>query len=472
MAIGGGAGFEFDLVVVGGGSAAFAAAIRARQEGRRVVLVEQDVLGGTCVNVGCVPSKALLRSAEVGYTAGHHPFAGLTTSSGVVNLSAMVGQKDELVGRLRRSRYEDLVAEYGFDVVRGHGRFAGPEVVEVDGTPLRAGRFLVATGSIPTAPPVPGLDEVGYLTSTDALELTAPPRRLIVIGASAVGLELGQLYLHLGSRVTFVEMAQRIAPLEEPEVSEQLARVLADEGADIHTGTTVLGVGRTKSGAEVLAQSAGRRFRVEADRILVATGRRPNTADLGLDTAGVETGDLGAVRVDDELRTTNSRIFAAGDVTGGPQFVYVAGYEGSLAAENALLGAGHRMDLAGLPRVTFTNPPIASAGLTEAEARRSGHEVEVSVIGLDVVPRALVNRDTRGVVKLVAERSSDRLLGASIVGEGAGDAIQTAVLAIRHGLSVTELASTFHPYLTMVEGIKLASQAFTRDVAALSCCAT
>lgn len=463
---------EFDLVVVGGGSAAFAAAIRARQGGYRVALVEEGVLGGTCVNVGCIPSKALLRPAEVAYAAGHHPFAGLNTSSGSVDLPAMVGQKDELVDRMRRTRYAELVDQYELAVIRGHGRFVGPEVLEVQGRELRADHFLVATGSSPAAPPVPGLAEVGYLTSTEALELTAPPRRLLVIGASAVGLELGQLYLHLGSSVTFLEQAERVAPLEEPEVSEQLAGVLTDAGADIRTSATVLSVERTGDGAEARARCPDREVRVEADQILVATGRRPNTAGLGLGAAGVETDGPGGVRVDDQLRTTNPRIFAAGDVTGGPQFVYVAGYEGGLAAENALLGAGHRLDLAGLPRVTFTTPPTAAAGLTEAEARRSGHDVEVSVIGLEVVPRALVNRDTRGVVKLVAERPGGRLLGASIVGEGAGDAIQSAVLAIRHGITAAELASTFHPYLTMAEAIKLASQAFTRDIASLSCCAT
>ena len=462
---------DYDLVVVGAGSAAFAAAIKATEAGYKVALVEHGTLGGTCVNVGCVPSKALLRAGELAWAAGHHPFAGLSTSSGPVDLRALVAQKDELVGELRQMKYTDLVSDYGFTVIPGHGRFVSPEVLEVDGRSLRARMYLVATGASPAVPPIPGLAEAGYLTSTSALELTEVPKRLVVIGANAIGLELGQFFLHVGSEVTFVDVAERIAPFEEPEVSDALASVLTSQGAAIHTGAQVLGVRRGEDHVEVTVSVDGHEIDLACDEVLVATGRRPNTEGLGLDAAGVTIDGRGALAVDDELRTTNPRIYGAGDVTGAPQFVYVSAYEGALAVDNALLGAGRTLDFTGLPRVIFTAPQVASAGLTETQAAAAGYEVETSVLPLSAVPRALVNHDTQGLVKLVAEARTGRLLGASVLAEGAGDVIQAAVLAIRHGITTSELAATFHPYLTMAEGLKLAAQTFTRDVEKLSCCA-
>ena len=462
---------DFDLVVLGAGSAAFAAAIKATEAGSRVALVEHGVLGGTCVNVGCVPSKALLRAGELAWTAGHHPYAGLATSSGPVDLAALVAQKDDLVGKLRQMKYEDLVEDYGFTVIPGHARFTGPDEIEVDGRRIRARVYLVATGASPAVPPIPGLADAGYLTSTSALELTERPERLVVIGANAIGLELGQFFVHLGTNVTFVDVASRIAPFEEPEVSDALASVLTAQGATIHTGAQVLGVRRSKDHVDVTLRVGERQFDLVADEILLATGRRPNTEGLDLDKAGVKVDGRGAVVVDEELRSTNPRIYAAGDVTGAPQFVYVSAYEGALAVDNALLSAGRRTDFTGLPRVTFTAPQVAGAGLTEAQAAEAGFEVETSILPLEAVPRALVNHDTHGLVKLVAEAGSGRLLGASVLAEGAGDVIQTAVLAIRHGITTAELAATFHPYLTMAEALKLASQTFTRDVEKLSCCA-
>jgi mercuric reductase len=462
---------DYDLVVVGAGSAAFAAAIKATEAGYRVALVEEGVLGGTCVNIGCVPSKALLRAGELAWTAGHHPFAGLSTSSGPVDVAALVGQKDELVGALRQAKYADLVQDYGFEVIYGHARFVGPGLLDVGGRALSAEVFLVATGASPSAPPIPGLTEAGFLTSTTALNLRAVPARLAVIGANAVGLELGQFFLHLGAEVTFLDVAVRIAPFEEPEVSEVLADALRAQGARILAPADVLGVKRAAGRLDVKVRAGDNEIVLTVDQVLVATGRTPNTSDLGLEAAGVEFDARGAVIVDDQLRTTNPRVFAAGDVTGGPQFVYVSAYEGALAVDNALLGAGRSVDLTGLPKVTFTSPQVASAGLTEAEARAAGHDVVTSVLPLEAVPRALVNRDIHGLVKLVAEAGTGRLLGASVLADGAGDVIQAAVLAIRHGLTTDELATTFHPYLTMAEGIKLAAQTFTRDVHRLSCCA-
>ena len=462
---------DYDLLVLGAGSAAFAAAIRGRDAGYRVALAEAGTLGGTCVNVGCVPSKALLAAGAAYWAAGHQRFAGITTATGPVDLAALVAQKDELVAALRQEKYADLVGAYGFEVIPGYAAFTGPGSVEVNGRAVRPGAVLIATGASPAAPPVPGLAEVGYLTSTTALDLKAVPARLAVIGASAVGLELGQFFLHLGSAVTFLDVADRVAPFEEPEVSQALANVLRGQGATIYAGARILAVERDGDVRRIRATVDGEDVVVEADEILVATGRRPSTAGLGLEAGGVATDTRGAVVTDAQLRTANPRVWAAGDVTGAPQFVYVSAYQGALAAGNALLGEGQEADLAGLPRVIFTTPPAAGSGLTEAQARAAGYQVTASVLPATAVPRALVNRDTAGVTKLIADAGTGELLGASVVGEGAGDVIQSAVLAIRHHITAAELAATFHAYLTTAESLKLAAQGFTRDVARLSCCA-
>lgn len=468
----GAGGVDYDLVVIGAGSAAFAAAIRARDAGRTVALVEAGTLGGTCVNVGCVPSKTLLRAGELRAQAATTPFAGVDTAAGEVDLAALVAQKDELVDALRQAKYADLVDDYGIEVIAGHGRFADGDTLMVDGRSVTARAFVVATGATPWAPPIPGLAEAGYLTSTTALDLKEIPARLAVIGSGAIGLELGQLFAHLGSDVTFIDVAERIAPFEEPEASRALTGALDGEGTTVVTSAQVRHVECDGGVRRLTVDARGGERIVEADEVLVATGRRPATAELGLEAAGVQTDRTGGIVVDDRLRTTSPHIWAAGDVVAGvTQFVYVSAYHGSLAADNALADADRAVDYAGLPRVTFTAPPIAGAGLTEAQARQRGHAVKTSVLDLVHVPRALANRDTRGVIKLVADADTDRLLGATVVAEAAGEVIQTAVLAIRAGITTAELAATFHPYLTMAEGLKLAAQTFDRDVAKLSCCA-
>ena len=462
---------DYDLLVLGAGSAAFAAAIRGHDAGYRVALAEAGTLGGTCVNVGCVPSKALVAAGAAYWAAGHHRFAGITTFPGPVDLAALVAQKDDLVAALRQDKYAGLVEAYGFEVLPGHASFTGPDTVEVAGRVIRRAQVLIATGASAAAPPIPGLAQAGYLTSTTALDLKTVPRRLAVIGASAAGLELGQFFGHLGSAVTFLEVAGRIAPFEEPEVSRALTGVLRGEGATVHTSAQIRSVERDGDVRRIRAAVDGEEIVIEADEILVATGRPANTAGLGLEAAGVATDARGAVVTDAQLRTSNPRVWAAGDVTPAPQFVYVSAYQGALAAGNALLGEGQEVDLAGLPRVIFTTPPAAGAGLTEAQARDAGYQVTASVLPATAMPRALVSHDTAGVTKLVADAGTGELLGASVVGEGAGDVIQSAVLAIRHHLTAAELAATFHPYLTTAESLKLAAQAFTRDVARLSCCA-
>ncbi len=462
---------DYDLLILGSGSAAFAAAIKARDLDATVAIVERGTIGGTCVNIGCVPSKALLRPAELYHQAGHSPVVGVETSSGDVDLAALVASKDELVGVLRREKYANLLDVYGIDLIGGTARFTGPDTVEVDGREITARRYLVSTGASPWVPPIDGLDETDYLTSTTALELTDVPDELIVVGANAIGLELGQLFAHLGSKVTWVEALDRVAPFEEPEISRILRDHLRSERAEIFEDARAMRAGRDGDRVWLEIETAGKTKRIEADRLLMATGRRPNTADLGLATAGIDTDERGAVVVDAGLATTNPRVWAAGDVTTTPQFVYVAAASGNIAAENALRSAGRELDLRTMPRVTFTTPSIASVGLTERAAIDAGHTVITSILPLEAVPRALVNRDTTGVVKLVADETTREFLGAHVLADGAGDVIQAAVVAMNYHATVEEIAAMFHPYLTMAEALKLAAQTFNKDVGTLSCCA-
>jgi mercuric reductase len=318
---------------------------------------------------------------------------------------------------------------------------------------------------------VPGLAEAGYLTSTTAMELDVLPESMVVVGGNAVGLEQAQLFSRLGTRVTVIEALDRLAPFEEPEVSAAMEGVFADEGITVHTATTLATVERDERGYTLTATHAGQPIELRAEQLLIATGRRPVTAALGLEQVGVKTGARGEVIVDEHLRTTAERIWAAGDVTGHPQFVYVAAAHGTLVADNALEAADRVLDYTALPRVTFTSPAIASVGMTDAQAAEQDIFCDCRTLPLQYVTRALANRDTRGLVKLVTDQATGRLLGVHVIADGAGELITAATYAITAGLTVDQLAHTWAPYLTMAESLKLAAQAFTSDVANLSCCA-
>jgi mercuric reductase len=463
---------RFDLMVIGGGSAGFAAAIKGAELGYRVAMMEAGTVGGTCVNVGCVPSKTLIRAMEQFHLAGAHRFQGVETTAGHLYWPAVIDHKDRLVEEMRQSKYVDVLAAYPeVTYLQGRARLTGGNGVEIDGVAYTPGKIVIATGALPWAPPIHGLNEAGYLTSTTAMELRELPRSLIVLGANAVGLELAQTFARAGTQVTVLELLPRIAPFEDQEISDALQGYLEEERLEIFSGFQTTRVEKREGRYLLTGTEDGQEFTFDAEQLLVATGRRPNSSGMDLEEAGVQLGKRGEILVDETLRTENPHVYAAGDVTGQDMFVYVAAYGGMLAAENALTGAGRVYDAAYIPRITFTDPQIASAGLTEEQAREQGYEVQASTLPMAYVPRALAARDTRGLVKLVADAATDRLLGAHILAPEAGEMIQTAVLAMRFGISLTLLRETMFPYLTNVEGIKLAALAFKKDVAMLSCCA-
>lgn len=463
---------KYDLVVIGGGSAGFAAAIDGAEQGARVALVEAGLIGGTCVNVGCVPSKTLLAAAETRHTSLHSRFEGIRAVADAVDFSRVIGQKDALVAELRKAKYLDVLEAYpAITLLRGHARIESAERVWVDERPVGSGRVIITTGARAWAPPIEGLGAAGYWTSTEALAASGLPGHLVVIGASAVGLELAQMYARLGSRVTLLEALSRIAPAEDESVGPQLARYLLEEGIESHVSVQVLGVRHDAQGYEIDVEEAGRTHTLQGDRLLVATGRRPHTDGLGLAELGVKVSRTGAIEVDEFLETAAKGVYAAGDVTGKSMFVYVAAYQGTLAARNALGKDPTAADLTAVPRVTFTDPAVASVGLTAEQAWAAGNTVMERTLPLDYVPRALANRDTRGFVKIVAEEGTERILGVHILSPHAGEMITEATMAVRFELTLQDIRDTLHPYLTFGEGLKLAAMSFTRDVSKLSCCA-
>jgi len=470
---------RFDLMVIGAGSAGFAAAIKAAELGYRVAMVETGTVGGTCVNVGCVPSKTLIRAMDQYHQAGSQRFRGVHTLRAALHWAQIIADKDELVAEMRQSKYIDVLAAYPqVTYIQGRARLTRENGVEIDGKSYTPDKIVIATGAQPWAPPISGL-RVGashdspsdYLTSTTAMELKELPSSMIVLGANAVGLELAQTFARAGTHVTLLELLPRIAPFEDEEISQALEDYLEEEGLQIITGFQTARVDKSEGRYILTGSQDGKDITLDADQLLVATGRRPNTSGLGLEEAGVRLGKRGEILVDETLRTENPNVYAAGDVTGQDMFVYTAAYGGGVAAENALTGAGRVYDVAYIPRITFTDPQIASVGLTEEQACLQGYTVEASTLPMSFVPRALAARDTRGLIKLVADTDSDRLLGAHILAPEAGEMIQTAMLAIRFDITLTQLRATMFPYLTNVEGLKLAALAFEKDVTMLSCCA-
>ncbi len=465
-------GSSLRVAVIGSGGAAFAAAIRAAEGGAQVTLIERGVTGGTCVNVGCVPSKIMIRAAHIAHLRASSPFdAGIEPCLPRVNRKALVAQQQERVEMLRHAKYERILeSNPNIRLVRGFARFKNAQTLTVDlaeGGSREIGfdRVLIATGASPRVPDVPGLADTPFWTSTEALVAEEMPQHLIVYGGSVVALELAQAFLRLGSQVTLVARSGLLSQ-EDPLVGETLATILEEEGMRVLTGQTLKSV-KHADGRFTLDLGAKS---VSGDRLLVAAGRTPNTAGMGLETVGIKLNANGAIAVDDHMRTEVEHVFAGGDCTTHPAYVYVAAAAGTRAAVN-MLGGGEALNLSIVPAVVFTDPQVATVGLSEAESQRQGYQVITRTLDLDNVPRALANFDTRGFIKLVADQKTGRLLGVQAVAPEAGELIQTAALAIRAHMTVQELAAQLFPYLTMVEGLKLCAQTFNKDVTQLSCCA-
>ncbi len=464
---------NYDLIMFGSGSAAFAGALRAVELGARVAMIERGTVGGTCVNVGCIPSKTLIRTAEAKHRAEHPGFKGLNSKSIPISFETIIQEKDELVTTLQKAKYlEVLQSHEGIDLIEGQAFFVSSHEVQVGNQTIKGEHFIIATGASPSIPPIPGLNDINYLTSTTALELKKLPRSVVVLGGRYIALELAQMFQRMGTKVTILQRSSRILPTEDQDLTDELTKYLSQEGMTIQTGVTIHNV--SKSGSFQVnyeSEGEGETQSICADQLLIATGRRPNTNQLNLENIGVNLNTDGSIKTNEYGQTSQSHIYAAGDVIGDPAFVYTAAYEGNLAVENALNGNSKVRDYSIVPSVIFTDPQVARVGLNELQAKEKKIDVDVSNLTMDNVPRALAARDTRGFVKLLKKKGTDQLAGASILAPEGSELLMEITLAMKYKIPISDIASTFHPYLTLGEAVKLAAQTFNKDVKKLSCCA-
>ncbi len=466
----------FDLIIIGGGSAAFSAAIAAENAGRSTLMVNAGYnFGGTCVNVGCVPSKNLIRAAETVHRAHHSPFAGVQVHGASVDFAQVIRDKKALVQDLQQKKYLDVVADFGrLKMLTGWAEFVDAYTIEVEGLKYRADKILIATGASTHVPDIPGLREVGFLTHATLFDLEEKPASLTIMGAGYIGLEIAQAYSRLGVKVRIIEFTDRVLRTQTPDVSEAIAHQLKGEGIEILPGYRVLRFEK-RDGVTVMecrTPDGSVKELVEPGKIVVASGTRPNTARLKLENAGVKTASSGHIEVNAYMQTSEPHIYAAGDVANTPAYVYTAAYEGRIAVENAFRNAAIRVDYSALPWVVFTDPQVAGVGLDEAQAAAEKIPHEVSKIALDNVPRALAAHDTRGFIKLIRNPETDLLLGARVVAPEGGELITMLAMAMRYQIPVKNLAEDLYPYLTLSEGVKIAAIAFGKDVHKLSCCAS
>lgn len=452
---------RFDLCVIGGGSGGLTVAAGAAQMGASVVLVERGRMGGDCLNYGCVPSKSLLaaaraaegvrRSAQFGVHAGSPAIDGAGVHRHVHDVIAAIAPHDSA------ERFEGL----GVTVIAAHARFTSPDTLDAGGRCIRARRFVVATGSSPGIPAIPGLTGVPFLTNETVFDLTDIPRSLLVVGGGPVGVELAQAYRQLGAEVAIVEQGG-ILPREDPELVTVVRARLVEQGVAVHERASAAAV-RLDGGEIALSitgdgRGEGTARELRGSHLLIAVGRTPCVDGLGLDAAGIACTDAG-ITVDSRLRTTNRRIFAVGDVTGGPQFTHLAGFHGQIVLRNALFRLPARADRAVVPRVTYSDPELAQAGQTEAEAGAAGERVHVLRAPFRENDRARAERTAEGLVKVVVDRRG-RILGAGIVGPQAGELVQTWVLAMSRHLRIGAVASMIAPYPTLGEASKRAAGQF------------
>jgi mercuric reductase len=458
---------RYDLITIGGGSAAFASAIRARILGKRVAIIEGELIGGTCVNRGCIPTKNLIEASKYAAYPKKNPFReGINISLSKIDWNGLREQKDRLVEQLRREKYTELLSLYDIDFYYGKGRFLESQVVDVDGKKLYGKRILIATGSISSIPNIKGLERVPFLVSKTLLEIESPPSHLLILGGSTSGLEFAQIFRRLGSGVDVIEVLPRILPFTEPEISKELQKILEEEGINFYTNEEVKEVQRVKDGVQLILSSGKI---LKGSHLLITTGMHSNTEELDIERVGVETKD-GFIITDERMKTTNNIIYAAGDVVGPPMLLPVAAKEAIVATEN-MFGRLIHMNYRVIPWTVFTDPEVSGVGFTEREARDEGFDVESRIIPMKYVPRALAMRDTKGLIKMVVNKRNGEILGVHILAPHSGEFIHEAALAIKLRITLSELVDLIHVYPTLSESLKLVAQSFTRDPKTLSCCA-
>ncbi|RME84844.1 MAG: mercury(II) reductase [Planctomycetota bacterium] len=465
---------EFHLIILGGGSAAFSAALKTSELGGKATIINAGLpIGGTCVNVGCVPSKNLIRAAEYHYHANHSPFQGIRAQSKVEDFKALMSEKENLVLSLRQAKYLDVIqGNSRIQIIEGWGRLVNPNTVEVNGDNISGDGILIATGASPYIPPIPGIDKVPYLTNEDLFQLGELPESMIVLGGRYIALESAQTFGRFGTKITILQRSSRILPQESADITHLLTQYMEEEGISVITGVQFQEVSQKGENIQVKALVNGKEKLFEAEKLLVCTGRKANTKGMGLEELGIERDHKGFLKVNEFGQTSVKGVYGAGDVIGEPMYVYTAAYEGALVAENAIKGKQRAFDYSVLPWVIFTDPQVAGIGMDEKEAQEKSIPFEVSKLPLTYVPRAIAARSTKGFIKILRNPETDLILGARILAPEGAELLMELAMAMKYNIPTKEVMSLFHPYLTLSEGIKLSLISFGKDINKLSCCAS
>lgn len=447
----------FDIIVIGGGSAGFAAAIQGAGMGKKVALIEGSTIGGTCVNIGCVPSKFII----------HEAFSG-------TNWEALTAGRDMLVENLRTEKYINVLENYTDNVTYIHqtAQFIDKKLIQLsDGTVLTAEKYILTTGSRPSFPDLPGIKDIEPLDSTGLLFIEDLPESIIIVGGRFIALELGHVFAKLGVQVTILQRSNRLIPQYDTEISEEIEKVFNSQGITVITGTELIGASKTDKGKTLSYRSGNEHKEISAGQIVFATGREGNSESLQLDRAGITTDSTSHIVTDKYLQTSNPIVFAAGDVLASPGLVYVAAKEGQAAAGNSFADVPVPLNYDNVPEVIFTHPQIARVGITDDTAKEKGFKVSSTKFYIADTSYDLANNDTKGLIKLIKNADSGELLSAEIMAQDAGNMIQTLTIAIQAHMTSADIVDTYFPYLTAVEGIKLGAIIFDKDMHKLSCCA-
>ena len=462
----------FDLVIIGGGAGAFGAAIRANELGAKTAMINAGLpLGGTCVNVGCVPSKTLLYAADIVHLARSHGIPGIELEVRKFDFQKVVQDELALVGKLRDEKYSKVLNSLEHvTFLEGRATFVSSHEVVLNGETIHGGKFIIATGSTASTPPLEGIKETGFVTHIEALALEKQPKELVVIGAGPLGLEFGQMYSRFGTTVTVLEMLPTIFPASEPELVNRLSEVLSREGITIRTGAKVKRAWKEKKKI-VAYEVEGKEERVAGDEILLATGKTPNTAGLGLEAASISIDKRQAVVVNEFLQTSNPDVFAVGDAASLPlRLEITAGHEGTLAAENALTGSRKGIDYDVVPYTIFTDPQLAGVGLTEEEQMKRFGTCMCRTVPFADVPKAIITKRTEGLIKMAIHPETKQITGIHILAPHAGELVAQAMMLVKNKNTIDDVAESLPMFPTLSEAIKLAALSFTKDISKLSCC--
>jgi len=449
-----------DLIIIGYGAAGFAALIKANELGIKPVLIGYGPIGGTCINVGCVPSKKLISIAE-----NYAKLRKIFKKDDFPPFFDSFKEKDNLVNEMRKTKYEDVISYYDVELIEGKAHFISEREIKVNNLVIEGKKFIIATGSSPKIPNIKGINETGYWTNIEAL---SPPNRidsLVILGGGPLGLEFAQLYRRLGVDVALLEYTPLLLPNWEPEISLEARKILEGEGISVITNVIVKEVKKVNEGKIIITNKG----EIIADEILIATGRKPNTDDLNLKSANVVLNENNGIKVDDELRTSNSNIFAAGDVIGEKMLEPLAGRQGTIAVENAINNVHKKIDMLGVPQTVFIEPNVSMVGLTENIASRY-YKIESRLIRMRDVPKAGILNEEEGFIKMIINKENRKILGVHLVAKNGAEIINEAALAIRMRSTVDDIIDTIHVFPTMSESIRLASLAFYGDINKMSCC--